>query len=54
MLLLVKVGNMSTADLKAIFTTHFNLLIEALQTNDVVILRKNMIENSRICEIIKE
>jgi predicted nuclease of predicted toxin-antitoxin system len=43
-LLLVKVGNISTADLQSLFAEHFTQIISALTDNDVVVLRKDIVE----------
>lgn len=39
-LVLVKTGNISTKDLKALFTSYFDDIIEALKHNDLVLLSK--------------
>jgi predicted nuclease of predicted toxin-antitoxin system len=46
-LLLVKVGNMSTADLQSVFSEHLSQIITALNENDVVILRKDIVETTK-------
>ena len=43
-LVLVKIGNSSTADLKAIFENCFDDLINSLKENEVIILQKGGIE----------
>ena len=43
-LVLVKTGNISTADLKNVFEQHFDRLIQALSLHEVVILRKDSLE----------
>lgn len=39
-LVLVKTGNISTKDLKALFDSHFDDLVKALKNHDLVILSK--------------